>query len=69
MDKNLTLMEILEKAKQGDEYSFQLLIEEFKPLIFHYSKLSFYNCEECKQYLEILFWKILSKIKVDEFKK
>lgn len=66
MRQGISLEEVLTRAQNGDEYAFQLLLEEFDPLISHFARRSFYSYEDCKQVLIIAFWKALSKVKVDE---
>lgn len=65
INNDVDLKILVEKAKNGDDDAFQSLLEEFMPLIKKCSKISYYNQEDCKQYLIILFWKSLSKIKLE----
>lgn len=60
------ISELLTKAQNGDEYAFQLILQEFEPLISYYAKRSFFSYDDCKQALSIAFWKALPKVKVDE---
>lgn len=66
MKQEMSLENLLTRAQNGDEYAFQLLLEEFTPLISHYAKRSFYNYEDCKQVLRITFWNAIQKVKVDD---
>ena len=66
MEKRKNFIEELEKAKMGDNEAFQFLLDEYMPLIIKYANISFYNAEECKQELIVLFWKSLNKVRIEE---
>ena len=66
MKQDMSLEDLLTRAQNGDEYAFQLLLEEFNPLISYYARKSRYSYEDCKQVLRIAFWKAIPKVKVDD---